>query len=111
MANANSTTVSVTPAEVRAALQVIGQEFPNLCRSMEIAEAMILRLETSQNEARLHLGLIETAKDMPDGIRQSVANVGLCLGKRGQRETLMLSDASRKNAHAGQLVEIEVQHA
>lgn len=111
MLNAQSTSVSVTPAEVRAALQVIGQEFPNLRRSMEIAEAMIVRLETSLDEARFHLAFIEAAKDMPDGIRHSVGNVGLCLGKRGQRETLMLSDASRKNAHAGQLVGIEVQHA
>lgn len=108
MANANSSTVSVTPAEVRAALQVIGQEFPNLRRSMEVAEAMIIRLETSQDEARLHLGLIDAAKDIAE-VGKSVANVAICLGKRGQRETLMLFDVSRNKAHARQLVDVEVQ--
>lgn len=117
MATANSTAfnnaVSVTPSEVKAALRLVGTEYPELCRSMEIAEKMILRLQTCINEAGFHLDFAESHKDIPDSARKSIQNVRTCLGSRDQRETFNLdcSRDGRGNVYAGELVESEAQHA
>lgn len=83
MADANSTgiTVNVTPSEVRAALKRVVAEYPELGRAMEIAETMILRLQTRMDEA--NLGMCYACQQGISGLpkRHPAASKGPCIAR------------------------------
>ncbi|GAO23301.1 hypothetical protein [Alicycliphilus denitrificans] len=81
---------TTTRKEVQAALEQVGAEYPELHDCMRVATAMLVRLDTIRDEAKLHLsGAYEQASQgEAREVAATIKTVRQILGQWGDSHTL-----------------------